>query len=1053
MAEITFKFEFCEQDIKLIEVNANISELLGYSVEEFLNNNVSLKTIVHQDDIEIIDSLFSSNAIPKDSKNIRLRKQDGKIKCVILTYEKVAFDDSSKFILNVLLQSAVDLRQNIIDETIVSNFTAMMENTDDYIYFKDRHHVFTGASQTLVEITEPSEHWSDLIGLTDYDVFSEEFADKYYSLEKQVFSGEIKVAHEIQPTLDNDGNQGWVDNRKYPIRDAQGSIIGLFGIARDITSIKEAESKLLESSSHISEIGKILDDSLNEIFIFDADTLQFIHANQGALSNLGYTLSEFTQLTPADIKPDYNLASFNALIIPLRNSSQEKIIFETVHLRKDGSSYPVEINLQVSSYLGRPAFVAIVLDITRRKNSERQAQLSSRLFNEAHEGITITDKNGIIVDVNPTFCEITGYSREEVVGKNPNILSSGKQSPKFYEEMWKQIEEKDYWQGEIWNRRKNGELYAEMLSVSALKDHDGYTMHYVGLFSDITMSKEQKEKLELLAHYDPLTKLPNRILLTDRFQQAVAHSKRTDTLLAVCFLDLDDFKPVNDTYGHETGDKLLVEVARRLISVIRSEDTVSRLGGDEFILLLGEIKTSEECIEMLNRIIQAVSKRYVIDGQSINISASIGISLFPNDHAELDVLLRNADQAMYQAKQGGKHHYRFFDAIESEKVADKQVLLQEIRLALKNDEFMLFYQPKVNMVTGKIIGLEALIRWQHPKKGLVPPNDFLPAIDCSNLEVEIGDWVIEQALMQLEYWDSIGIQIELSINIASYHLLSPLFFEKLNEALERHRNIDSRYFQLEILESSVLSDLETISHVLTRCQHELGVTVALDDFGTGYSSLSHISKIRANTIKIDQSFVRDLLDDPDDYSIIDGVISLSNTFNKEVIAEGVETTEHGLMLLLMGCHEAQGYAIAKPIPANDVETWVKEYKPNQAWLEYAKLQLSEPEKRIKALKLMLNNWLMRIEKLIDEPTGTPMKNISCNFTHWIKRLRKDQIFNNDWIDNLQQTHEVMHFIAEDFFKIYQLGDIDSAKESLTSLRITYEKMLNTLDEYKVSTKV
>jgi len=1051
MSDISFLFELDEQQNIIKHVNENISSLLGYSAEDFINNTVSLQSIIHPDDVDILDTLFANSVSSASiSRNIRLRKQDGKIKCVIASYKKIAITDSANLALTILLQSAVDLKQTVVNANIISNFTAMMENTDDYIYFKDRHHVFTGASQTLVDLTDPSEHWSDLIGLTDYDVFPEHLADQYYSLEKQVFTGKIKVAHEIQPTVDNQGNKGWVDNRKYPIRDDEGNIIGLFGIARDITSIKEAENNLLESQSQVSAFGKIIEDSLNEIFIFDASSFRFIHANQGALSNIGYTLAEFTKLTPVDIKPDYDIATFVELVRPLQDHSQQKIIFETIHQRKDGSTYPAEIHLQLSDYLGQAAFVAIVVNITRRKESEKQAQLSSRLFNEAHEGIIITDSHGIIIDVNPTFCEITGYGRDEVIGRNPNLLSSGMQDHNFYSKMWQQIKDKGYWQGEMWNRRKNGELYAEMLSVSALKDNDGYTMHYVGLFSDITMSKEQKERLELLAHYDPLTKLPNRILLADRFTQAIAHSKRTETLLAVCFLDLDNFKPVNDSYGHETGDKLLIEVAYRLTSTIRSEDTVSRLGGDEFILLLGETTTSTECVDVLDRIVKAVTIPYLIDGHSIEISASIGISLFPSDNNELDVLLRNADQAMYQAKQAGKNHYRFFDAVESSKVADKQSLLQEIKRALVNDELCLFYQPKVNMVTGDIIGFEALIRWQHPQKGLLPPNTFLPAIDATEVEVDLGDWVIEHALEQLSQWHDVEIDTHLSINIASYHLLEASFYDKLNAALARYPHVDSTHFQLEILESSVLSDLEMISQVITRCRNELGVSIALDDFGTGYSSLSHISKVPANTIKIDQSFVRDILEDPDDYSIIDGVIGLANTFNKELIAEGVETSDHGLMLILMGCHDAQGYAIAKPMPADNIVTWINQYKANPAWQSCGQEVLSEAEKHIHALKLMLGHWLENIENLLENnPDETP-RNLNCHFSPWLKRLRKDQQFKDDWIDKLQQAHDVMHFISTDIVTQQQAGDFQLAKQNLSRLHLAFNKMTTILGQYEMS---
>jgi len=499
--------------------------------------------------------------------------------------------------------------------------------------------------------------------------------------------------------------------------------------------------------------------------------------------------------------------------------------------------------------------------------------------------------------VNPAFSEITGYSYEEAIDKNPNFLSSGEHSSQFYDDMWKQIKQQGYWQGEIRNRKKNGEHYLELLNLSSILGQDGITLNYLGLFSDITQIKDQQEKLELMAHYDVLTKLPNRILLGDRFTQAVAYNKRNQSLLAICFLDLDGFKHVNDTYGHEIGDKLLIEVAKRIASCIREEDTISRLGGDEFALLLGGIESVLYSEGILKRIHQSLSQPYLINKQTLNISASSGLAFYPIDEstadAGFDVLLRHADQAMYQAKLAGRNGFRIYNESDDKKIAQLHSQLNEIQHALVNNEFQLFYQPKVNIKTGKVFGVEALIRWLHPEKGLIPPLDFLPLIDGSELECQIGDWVIDNALNQLNLWHNQEHKLEVSVNISSAHLQSPSFFTQLEQALAKHPQVDSKYIQLEILESSALSDLQYIIDIIKTCQTKLGVRVALDDFGTGYSSLTHLRNISANMIKIDQTFVRDILDDPNDFTIIEGVIGLSDSFGREVIAEGVETTEHG----------------------------------------------------------------------------------------------------------------------------------------------------------------
>lgn len=571
-----------------------------------------------------------------------------------------------------------------------------------------------------------------------------------------------------------------------------------------------------------------------------------------------------------------------------------------------------------------------------RSEAEEQRNLSTRIFNEAHEGIIITNADCTIIDVNPTFSAITGYSREEALGNNPRMLNSGRQGAEFYSKMWQSVNELGYWRGELWNRKKDGTNFTEMLTISSLKDTQNDTTNYICFFSDITKSKQQQEKLELLAHYDVLTKLPNRLLFADRFQQAVSRSKRTGTLVAICFLDLDSFKPVNDNYGHEMGDHLLIEIAKCLKSQIRGEDTVSRQGGDEFTLLLTDVTSFDECEKTLKRICNAVARPFMINEQAFEISASIGVTLYPNDNADLDTLLRHADQAMYQSKLAGKNRFTLFNAEEDLKLIEKNHRLDEIQTALVNNEFRLYYQPKVNMRTGEVFGAEALIRWQHPEAGLIPPLDFLPVIDGTNLEIQVGNWVVSQALQQLSEWHNQGIKLEISINVASHQLLSAPFLEGLGRALKAHPDVEPRYLQLEVLESSALSDLDTIRTIISTCQDTLGVQVALDDFGTGYSSLTHMRMLPANVVKIDQSFVRDMLSDSDDYAIIKGVIGLANAFNRQIIAEGVETSEHGLMLLNMGCELAQGYGISRPMPAKDLPTWLNNYQANEEWVALGK---------------------------------------------------------------------------------------------------------------------
>jgi len=715
---------------------------------------------------------------------------------------------------------------------------------------------------------------------------------------------------------------------------------------------------------------------------------------------------------------------------------------------KEPSSPSVE-DLQLIEYVTLITAIAI-----ERSQSSEQQKLSARVFNDTHEGITITDANKQIIEVNPAFCEITGYTRDEAIGKNPGFISSGKQSKAFYQSMWQSLNESGYWRGEVWNRKKTGELYAELLSISSLKDSGGKIGNYVGMFSDITQSKKQQDRLNLLAHYDVLTNLPNRTLFVDRFNQAIAHSKRSNTQLAVCFLDLDNFKPVNDNYGHETGDQLLIQVAERIKCCLRNEDTISRQGGDEFALLLSDISSYAECEKTLIRILNALDEPYLINEVEHRVTASCGVTLYPSDEGDIDTLLRHADQAMYDAKQSGRNKYHLFNTVFDQEIIHRHQQLDEIRHALANNEFTLYYQPKVNMKTGEVYGAEALIRWIHPERGLIPPLAFLPLIDGTELEIQIGDWVVCQAMQQLDRWQSQGINLEVSVNIAPHHLQEDNFTDRLDAILAQYPHIDSKYLQLEILESSVLGDVSIVSNIIKTCKHVLGVSAALDDFGTGYSSLTHLRNLPANIIKIDQSFVRDMLDDPDDFTIIDGIIKLSESFNREVIAEGVESISHGIALLNMGCFLAQGYGIAKPMPAEKIADWLNTYEGSTAWSAYASQGYSYEEKKIKILQLTSKRWQIKfIEKILsplDDAGNWPfMSSNKCHCGHWVNNIKKEVVFDSEWVKQLEEGHELVHGIANRMRDEYEHSQHKYTKDELAEINQAFDELSQIILNYQV----
>jgi diguanylate cyclase (GGDEF)-like protein len=448
-------------------------------------------------------------------------------------------------------------------------------------------------------------------------------------------------------------------------------------------------------------------------------------------------------------------------------------------------------------------------------------------------------------------------------------------------------------------------------------------------FSELNTIKEQ---LQHQALHDVLTNLPNRVLLADRLSQSMVQSQRHRNLLAVVFLDLDGFKHVNDSYGHDLGDELLIIASLRMKAALRGGDSLARIGGDEFVAVLTDLTTVEDCEPVLERLLLAASKPVNIHNVELKVSASIGVTLYPQDNVSADQLMRHADQAMYVAKESGKNRYHIFDTAQDDAVKVQRESLEAIRSALDNQQFVLHYQPKVNMRTGSVIGTEALIRWQHPERGLLNPFDFLPVIENNPMMIELGEWVIDSALTQISQWQAMGLKLPLntSVNIAAIQLQQTNFVNRLTTLLVAHPDVASRYLELEVLETSALEDVHHVSKIMNDCM-ALGVNFALDDFGTGYSSLTYLRRLPASLIKIDQSFVRDMLHDVDDLAIVEGVIALAKSFKRDVIAEGVETVEHGTALLQIGCELAQGYGIARPMPARDIPDWISEWKPDASW--------------------------------------------------------------------------------------------------------------------------
>ncbi|MBW7472049.1 putative bifunctional diguanylate cyclase/phosphodiesterase [Marinobacter sp. F4218] len=577
---------------------------------------------------------------------------------------------------------------------------------------------------------------------------------------------------------------------------------------------------------------------------------------------------------------------------------------------------------------GQQGFIVVQTNVSDRKQGERNLRIAASVFDRSHEAILISDCNNRILDVNPAFSRITGYGRHEVLGLTPTILSSGRHSSEYYRSMWHALEQTGHWRGEIWNRRKNGEEYIEMLSISRVQLDEPGTFYHVAAFSDITALKNHARELDRAANYDNLTGLPNRQLLTERLRSACLHSDRQQRGLSVCCLDLDGFKELNQRLGQAAGDQALRTIAERLTHAVRRGDTVARIGGDEFILLI----QSDYPEGVYQRILDCVREPLEIAGDAVEVTGSMGITRYPADRTDAEGLIRHADQAMYLAKEMGRNQFHFFDPGLDEYRRQRRNQLMELTRALENEEFELHFQPQIRVSDSKLVGLEALIRWNHPVRGQLTPGDFLPMLDNSNLEVPLGQWVVKEAIHQLNVWKTAGEDFAVSININAQHLMDRSFATYLESYLHSHAELDPGQITLEVLESTALEDTKRASNVLATCR-SLGLKVALDDFGTGFSSLTYLRTLPVDLIKIDQTFVRNMLANAHDRAIVESVIFLAQRFSRPVLAEGVETAEHARALRDMGCQFLQGYGIARPIPARQVLDWARQWRHHSdCWL-------------------------------------------------------------------------------------------------------------------------
>ncbi len=694
-------------------------------------------------------------------------------------------------------------------------------------------------------------------------------------------------------------------------RDKSGQLQHYIGVTTDITERKHAEQALRrESEKNLA----LLRNASDGIHILDGGGY-VIEASDSFCAMLGYTRDEVIGMPVSQWDANFDPATL-ARMIDHNLGVKTRSEFETRHRRKDGSIFDVEISSYPMMLQGKPALFNSSRDITARKQAEAELRIAATAF-ETQDGILITDADNRILRVNQAFTDITGYPAVETIGRNPRMLSSGQHDAAFYHAMWSSINNTGSWKGEIWNRRKNGTVYPERLTITAVLDPAGRVTNYVASLADITIRKAAEDEIKSLAFFDSLTQLPNRRLLLDRLQQALASAMRSGKQGALLFIDLDNFKILNDTLGHDMGDLLLQQVAQRLVSCVREGDTVARLGGDEFVVMLEDLsahalEAAEQTESIGNKILAALNRPYQLSAHQYHCTPSIGSTLF-SDQQPLEDLLKQADIAMYQAKKAGRNTLRFFDPQMQDAINARAALENELRKALEYRQFCLYYQLQIDS-DNRPLGAEALIRWIHPERGLMPPSEFIPLAEETGLILPIGLWVLDTACAQIKLWelDARTQHLCLAVNVSAKQFRETDFVAQVKLMVARHA-IDPTRLKLELTESILQEDVEDTIATMYALKR-IGILFSLDDFGTGYSSLQYIKQLPLNQLKIDQSFVRDITTDPSDQAIVRTVIAMAYSLNLDVIAEGVETEAQRQLLLKKGCRQFQGYLFSRPVP-------------------------------------------------------------------------------------------------------------------------------------------
>jgi diguanylate cyclase (GGDEF)-like protein/PAS domain S-box-containing protein len=915
-----------------LRVNRKFCEITGYTEEEL--TGPSRPNLSHPDDLDSGGAdrkRLLAGEITSHSNEKRYVRKDGRVIWVNRT-ESVARDEAGNPLYLIRVIEEVTERKRA-EEAVVHErvlLRTIIDTVPEYIYVKDEQGRFLLANRSWLKVRGSPD--DDIAGKTVFDFFPRDIAEKMAAQDADIVKSGAPMLEREQRIILNtpDGTQDesesrWAAITKVPMRDLSGNIIGTVGVSRDITERKRAEEALRTSEERYRDV---FEASPLPMWVWDDETLDIVAVNQAAVEHYGYSRDEFLRMNVREIWAPDEAARYEGTI---RDRTQQQALqLQRRHRTKDGRILDIEVTARMFSLGGRPVWLTVINDVSVRVLAEAALRESEEQFRQLAGNIPqvfwITDTShrqtlyvspaaesmlgrplpDILSDSRALVRAVHKEDRARVYAARKTAIESG------YDETYRIL-------------RPDGSIRWVHDRAFPVRDGDGRIYRIAGIAEDVTDRKLAEERLEHLAHYDTLTNLPNRALFYDRLKQTLAQARRNRWTMGVMFLDADRFKNVNDTLGHAVGDQLLQQIARRLTQSVRSDDTVGRLGGDEFAIVLSTLASAQDATLVAQKIMEAFKEPFRLEGTEVYVTASIGITLYPDDSSDHDVLIKNADTAMYRAKEIGRNSYQFYTPEMNARAIELLGMESSLRRALERDEFLLHYQPKASVADGDITGLEALLRWKHPERGLVSPAEFIPLLEESGLIIQVGEWVLKAVCSQIKAWERAGNRsVPVSVNLSARQFAANDLGPTIKRILEEHQ-VDPALIECEITESALMANTGEAVRTLEYLDR-LGVGLAIDDFGTGYSSLGYLKRFPISALKIDRSFVRDVTTDGDDATITRAVISMAHSLGLKVIAEGVETRAQLEFLAEYGCNEIQGYYFARPMPAEDCGAWVREQR-------------------------------------------------------------------------------------------------------------------------------